>query len=43
VWVLTRGYEPAQLVWSLNAVFGLLYLASALLTYTALRRPAKPV
>jgi O-antigen/teichoic acid export membrane protein len=43
VWVLTRGYEPAQLVWSLNAVFALLYLASALLTYTALRRPAKPV
>lgn len=41
--VLTRGYQPAQLVWSLNAVFALLYLASALLTYSAMRRPAKRV
>lgn len=43
VFVLTRGYQPAQLVWSLNAVFALLYLASALLTYSAMRRPAKRV
>lgn len=42
-WVLMRGYEPAELIWGLNAVFALLYLASALLTYSALRLPAKAI
>lgn len=40
-YALTRGLETSQLVWSLNAVFALLWLASAALTYPALRRPAK--
>lgn len=35
--------DPASLIRSLNAVFVGLYLVSAGLTYTALRRPAKPI
>ena len=39
--VLVQSLEVEQLVLSLNAVFAALYLASALLTYTAMRLPAK--
>lgn len=42
-YVLTRGLETPQLIWSLNVVFALLWLASAALTYPALRRPAKAI
>lgn len=35
--------ETSKLILSLNGVFLGLYLASALLTYTAMRRPPKPV
>ncbi|CAH2395710.1 lipopolysaccharide biosynthesis protein [Mesorhizobium escarrei] len=42
-YVLTNIPDTPDLVLSLNVVFLLLYLASALLTYSAMRRPAKPV
>lgn len=42
-YVLTNILDTPDLVLSLNLVFLLLYLASALLTYSAMRRPAKPV
>lgn len=42
-YVLTNGFETSELIWSLNAVFALLWLASAALTYSALRLPAKAV
>ncbi|WP_419694302.1 lipopolysaccharide biosynthesis protein [Mesorhizobium muleiense] len=42
-YVLTHILDTPDLVLSLNVVFLLLYLASALLTYSAMRRPAKPV
>ncbi|TIL78562.1 MAG: lipopolysaccharide biosynthesis protein, partial [Mesorhizobium sp.] len=42
-YVLTTILDTPDLVLSLNLVFLLLYLASALLTYSAMRRPAKPV
>ncbi|TJW57527.1 MAG: lipopolysaccharide biosynthesis protein [Mesorhizobium sp.] len=42
-YVLTNIPGTPDLVLSLNVVFLLLYLASALLTYSAMRRPAKPV
>lgn len=42
-YVLTTITDTPKLVVSLNVVFLLLYLASALLTYSAMRRPAKPV
>ena len=42
-WILTNITETRELAWSLNPAVGLIYLVSALLTYTALRRPAKPV
>ena len=43
-WLLGRG-RPTRPIWcwSLNGVFAALYLASALLTYSALRLPAKAV
>lgn len=41
--VLVRSLEVEQLVLVLNGVFALLYLASALLTYTAMKMPAKTV
>ncbi|TIR42223.1 MAG: lipopolysaccharide biosynthesis protein [Mesorhizobium sp.] len=42
-YVLTTILDTPDLVLSLNVVFLLLYLASALLTYSAMRKPAKPV
>ncbi|RWM26147.1 lipopolysaccharide biosynthesis protein [Mesorhizobium sp.] len=42
-YVLTTIPDTADLVLSLNIVFLLLYLASMLLTYSAMRRPAKAV
>ncbi|PAQ11240.1 lipopolysaccharide biosynthesis protein [Mesorhizobium temperatum] len=42
-YVLTTILDTPDLVLSLNIVFLLLYLASALLTYSAMRNPAKPV
>nr|WP_295466213.1 lipopolysaccharide biosynthesis protein [Mesorhizobium sp.] len=41
--VLVQSLEVSQLVLLLNAVFAALYLASALLTYSAMRLPAKAV
>ena len=41
--VMTHSSDTAGFIWSLNAMFAGLYLMSALLTYPALRRPAKPV
>ncbi|MCR5858399.1 lipopolysaccharide biosynthesis protein [Mesorhizobium sp. J428] len=41
--VLVQSLEVSQLVIVLNAVFALLYIASALLTYSAMRLPAKTV
>jgi O-antigen/teichoic acid export membrane protein len=35
------GADAAALIWSLNAVFAVLYLISAALTYSELRLPAK--
>lgn len=43
IYVLTRITETSDLVLSLNLVFLLLYLASALLTYSAMRQPPKAV
>ncbi len=43
VWLLRSSLEPADLVLSLNWLFAAIYLASALLTYSALRQPAKSV
>jgi O-antigen/teichoic acid export membrane protein len=40
-WALIRLTDTVDMVMSLNAVFAALYLASALLTYSMLRRPAK--
>lgn len=42
-YVLTTILDMPELVLSLNVVFLLLYLASTLLTYSAMRKPAKPV
>ena len=42
-YVLTTIADTPNLVLSLNIVFLLLYLASTLLTYSAMRRPARPV
>ncbi|RVC03201.1 lipopolysaccharide biosynthesis protein, partial [Mesorhizobium sp. M7A.F.Ca.AU.001.01.1.1] len=42
-YVLTTILDTPKLVLSLNVVFLLLYLASTLLTYSAMRKPAKPV
>lgn len=42
-YVLTTIADTPKLVLSLNVVFLLLYLASMLLTYSALRKPAKSV
>ncbi|RWN35669.1 MAG: lipopolysaccharide biosynthesis protein [Mesorhizobium sp.] len=41
--VLTTILDTPNLVLSLNVVFLLLYLASTLLTYSAMRKPAKPI
>lgn len=40
-WALTRLTDTAGMVLSLNLVFAALYLASAVLTYSMLRKPAK--
>jgi O-antigen/teichoic acid export membrane protein len=42
-YAMTTILDTPDLVLSLNIVFLLLYLASALLTYSAMRKPAKPV
>ncbi|MFA6032753.1 MAG: lipopolysaccharide biosynthesis protein [Myxococcota bacterium] len=42
-YVLRRIADTPTLVLSLNVVFLLLYIASMLLTYSAMRKPAKPV
>ncbi|TIP71136.1 MAG: lipopolysaccharide biosynthesis protein [Mesorhizobium sp.] len=42
-YVLTTILDTPNLVLSLNVVFLLLYLASALLTYSAMRKPAKAI
>ncbi|UDL92165.1 lipopolysaccharide biosynthesis protein [Mesorhizobium sp. PAMC28654] len=42
-YVLTTISDTPNLVLSLNVVFLLMYLASALLTYSAMRKPAKPI
>ncbi|MER9353591.1 lipopolysaccharide biosynthesis protein [Mesorhizobium sp. M0514] len=42
-YVLTTIADTPRLVVSLNVLFLLLYLASALLTYSALRKPAKAI
>jgi hypothetical protein len=38
-----RLADTETLVWMLNGMFALLYLASATVTYSALRRPAKAI
>jgi O-antigen/teichoic acid export membrane protein len=43
IFVMTRSPDTAAFIWSLNAMFAALYLVSALLTYSALRMPAKPI
>ncbi|RVD69356.1 lipopolysaccharide biosynthesis protein, partial [Mesorhizobium sp. M4A.F.Ca.ET.029.04.2.1] len=43
IYVLTTIADTSNLVLSLNVVFLLLYLASAFLTYSAMRRPAKAI
>jgi O-antigen/teichoic acid export membrane protein len=40
-WALTRLTDTAGMVLSLNLVFAALYLASALLTYSMLKKPAR--
>ena len=42
-YVLGAFADTANLVLSLNGVFLLLYLASTVLTYSAMRRPAKAI
>lgn len=41
VHILTRFADLPEMMLALNVAFGVLYLASALLTYSALRRPAR--
>lgn len=41
--LLAHTTEAADLIWSLNPVFAILYLVSAALTYSALRMPAKKI
>jgi O-antigen/teichoic acid export membrane protein len=43
IWVLGNIAATSDLVLSLNAVFAAIYLASALLTYSALRLPSKTI
>ena len=43
IWVLGRIADTHDLVLALNAVFAAIYLASALLTYSALRLPSKTI
>lgn len=43
IWALASITETADLMIALNWIFALIYLASTLLTYSALRLPAKPV
>ena len=43
IYVLTTILDTPNLVLSLNVVFLLLYLASTLLTYSAMRKPAKAI
>jgi O-antigen/teichoic acid export membrane protein len=42
-WLLGRADSPHDLVLALNGVFAVIYLASAMLTYSALRLPPKTV
>jgi len=41
IWLMRLAGSTEDLIWSLNAGFALLYLASTLLTYSALRMPAR--
>jgi O-antigen/teichoic acid export membrane protein len=41
--ILVRSLEVEQLIMALNGVFALLYLASMLLTYSAMRMPSKRI
>ncbi|PWK65344.1 lipopolysaccharide biosynthesis protein [Aminobacter sp. AP02] len=41
--LLLRVTDTETLVWSLNGMFALLYLASAAVTYAALRRPVRAI
>ena len=41
--LLLRIADTETLIWSLNGMFALLYLASAAVTYSALRRPARAI
>ena len=43
IWAAGDVADTPDLVLSLNAVFAALYLASALLTYSALRLPSKTI
>jgi hypothetical protein len=43
IWALGHIAATRDLVLSLNAVFATIYLASALLTYSALRLPSKAI
>lgn len=43
IFVMMNSVDTAAFIWALNAMFVVLYLVSALLTYSALRMPAKPV
>jgi O-antigen/teichoic acid export membrane protein len=43
IFVMMNSLDTAAFIWSLNAMFAALYMVSALLTYSALRMPAKPV
>ncbi|WP_269933340.1 lipopolysaccharide biosynthesis protein [Aminobacter sp. HY435] len=41
--LLIAAHDTAMLIWSLNGMFALIYLASAAVTYASLRRPAKAI
>jgi len=43
IWAIGAFAETPDFILSLNLVFVVLYAASALLTYRAVRRPAKAV
>ena len=42
-WILALQVGEAEMVMWLNGAFGAIYLASALLTYSAMRLPARPI
>jgi len=43
IFIMMNSADTVAFIWSLNAMFVALYVVSALLTYSALRMPAKPV